>query len=367
VLIGRGLRRADVLPGGTRLRAHLQGIGRVQLRPGRHWCCSPRSTLVGLLERGAPGCGGARADDGPSWWRWPSRSSGLRAPSARQPTVHHFCSWRRSALQFSFLEGFGENGVGRQRQRSSTYRDPGSDRSSCAGVQINQLELNGGRSPPRCMVTVLALFFQRTRIGAARWRAGRRRPRGRRLHRFGAPAQGRSGSVVWSVAGCRGDRGPGLMVGRQEAAGAVSASHSSRSRRCPCLNPWAGSSPCRAPSSAGSSSGRRPKKLGEVYWARSWLAPSRNWFAYRPGPGPFPAGAPRSGPLRREDHRARFCDPGDLSGSRDSFKTTYGADQAVLFRSPQDRVVRRDRIRGGGCFVVPTLLVASGVPGCRPC
>ena len=64
-----------------------------------------------------------------------------------------------------FLEGFGELVWGEQRQEARRGH-PGHARSWCAGVQVNRLELTAAITAA-VLVAVMAVFFQRTRIGRA--------------------------------------------------------------------------------------------------------------------------------------------------------------------------------------------------------
>ena len=107
------------------LRADLQGLGRVQLRPGRAWCCSRRSRWSGSWSA-------ARR----SGWRSALTMAVMVAlafaiervvlrPLVNQEPIILFMA--TIGLNF-FLEGFGEMAVGRQRQEAR-HRHPRHARS----------------------------------------------------------------------------------------------------------------------------------------------------------------------------------------------------------------------------------------------
>ena len=292
-------------------------------------------TLVGLMERGAP-----------VWLALGLTMAVMVAlafaiermvlrPLVNQEYIILFMA--TIGLNF-FLEGFGEMVWGANVKRL----DIGIPDTSfiVRGVLVNRLELTAAITAG-VLVTILAVFFQRTRIGRALRAVADDHEAALSI---GIPLK-TIWVVVWSVSGLVA-LAAGVMWG---AKSGVQFSLSLIALKALPVLILGGFTSVPGAIVGGLIIGVG-EKLGEVYWGPLVGGAIENWFAYVRGAGV--PGLPAAGTVRREDHRAGMSHPeavrsttatgrlGERVIYREAgqFKTSYASDQAI-FPIVQDRWV----------------------------
>ena len=189
-----------------------------------------------------------------------------------------------------FLEGFGEMAWGANVKKL----DIGIPDTSFVvrGVLVNRLELTAAITAA-VLVTILAIFFQRTRIGRALRAVADDHAAALSI---GIPLK-TIWVIVWSVSGLVA-LAAGVMWG---AKSGVQFSLSLIALKALPVLILGGFTSVPGAIVGGLIIGVG-EKLGEVYWGPLVGGAIENWFAYVRGDG-VPR-LPAAGPLRREDHRA---------------------------------------------------------------
>ena len=167
VLLRRGAdrrpaRRRHVLARRDRLRADLQGVGRLQLRAGRDGLL--RRADLRQPGREAVALRGSRSRRrSAAWWCSPSSIERfVLRPLVNQPPITLFMA----TLGLTFMiEGVAQGVLGRAGARPRA-RHPGHRRSRSGGINVSQFDLFAA-AVAAVLVAVLALFFSKTRIGLA--------------------------------------------------------------------------------------------------------------------------------------------------------------------------------------------------------
>ena len=245
-------------------------------------------TLVGLMERGAPVVLALGLTMAVMVALAFAIERVVLRPLVNQEHIILFMA--TIGLNF-FLEGFGEMAVGRQRQEARR-RHP-RPLVHGPGRAVNRLELTAAITAA-VLVTVLAVFFQRTRIGRALRAVADDHEAALSI---GIPLK-TIWVVVWSVSGLVA-LVAGVMWG---AKSGVQFSLSLIALKALPVLILGGFTSVPGAIVGGLIIGVG-EKLAEVYWGPLVGGAIENWFAYVLALGFLLV--PASGPLRRKDHRAR--------------------------------------------------------------
>ena len=338
---------ASVLAGGAGLRADLQGLGRVQLRPGRDGAVRrPHAGRAhGARRAGGAGPGPDHGGDGGAGLR--HRALVLR-PLVNQEYIILFMA--TIGLNF-FLEGFGEMVWGANVKKLDVGIP---DRSFMVSGRADQpARADGGdhrRGAGDGAGGVLPAHADRA--GAAR---GGRRPRGRALDRHPAQDDLGGGVVGGRAGGPRGRR----HVGRQERRAVQPLADRAQGA--------AGPHPGRLHLGAGrhrrrAHHRRRARRSPRCTGARSSAAPSKTG-----SPTSSPSASSSSGPRASSAKRSSSAYDSLASRGFAALKTAQmlGADERRLRRMPHTPQggARRQRRRW---VVFSAAAGADDLPGSRP-